>query len=77
MNDVMSAWKVAGDRLTALGSALKEHYEQRRTGEPGKELTQEEVVSAKQKLTSVVTEAFDAMGAVSYTHLTLPTKRIV
>ena len=65
MNDVMSAWKVAGDRLTALGSALKEHYEQRRAGEPGSELTQEEVASAKQKLTSVVTEAFDAMGAAA------------
>ena len=61
----MSAWKVAGDRLTALGSALKEHYEQRRAGEPGSELTQEEVASAKQKLTSVVTEAFDAMGAAA------------
>jgi len=65
MNDVLSAWKVAGDRLTALGSALKEHYEQRRTGESGSEPTQEEIASARQKLTSVVTEAFDAMGAAA------------
>jgi hypothetical protein len=65
MNDVMSAWKVAGDRLTALGSALKEHYEQRQAWEPGGEPTQQEIASAKRRLTNGVQEAFEAMGAAA------------
>lgn len=61
MTDIKAAWKDAGDRLSALGSSLKTHYEEQRAAEG--ERAGEETDAAAKKLTGAVQDAFDAMSA--------------
>ncbi len=63
MSDVGSAWKDAGDRLTALGASLKAHYQEQH-GEDGEE-AKKELDAATKRFTGAVKDAFDALGAAA------------
>jgi hypothetical protein len=63
MNDVRSAWKDAGERLSSLGSALKTHYDEQRGDDAAR--TKEEVGDAVKRLTGAVQDAFEALGAAA------------
>jgi Flp pilus assembly pilin Flp len=66
MTDVKSAWKDAGDRLTALGASLKTHYAQAHEVEGGQATKEKKELSdAAQRLTGAVQDAFEAMGAAA------------
>jgi hypothetical protein len=63
MDDTKQAWSEAGEALSGLGLKLKLHYEQQRS--EATEAERVEVETAIERLTEVVREAFDAVGAAA------------
>ena len=61
--EIKDAWSEAGERLSGLGTKLKQHYAQTQGAQP--EQTGAEVKDAVKKLGDAVQDAFEAIGAAA------------
>lgn len=66
MTDVRSAWTEAGEKFSALGHKLKQHYDEERHSDSvtsqEQSASQEQVKDAVRRLGSAVEDVFDALG---------------
>ena len=63
MSDAGSAWKEAGERVAALGTSLKRHYDERSASGPGESAP--DLREAARRLTDAVRDAVDSLGAAA------------
>ena len=63
MSDAGSAWKEAGERVAALGTSLKRHYDERSASGSGESAP--DLREAARRLTDAVRDAVDSLGAAA------------
>lgn len=63
MSDAGSAWKEAGERVAALGTSLKRHYDERSASGSGESAP--DLREAGRRLADAVRDAVDSLGAAA------------